>query len=226
MSGIDIKCVFPSLVGKYARAKNELMLFTAAQIQTNRGMLFDANGARNGGVLWPQPMLRVGQPLGARGTLRKSLGANGKAGPGGVVRFTGTKVAVGSSLIYAAMMNFGTEGLPGGVLRAKDGKSLRIPIPAGKRATETAQEIRKSINVTTKIERKQRAGKELTDDERELLRHRTGRVEVNKITGKNEHVIYRKWVKIPARRFDQLTEKDVHEIGTALANKLAEVLNR
>lgn len=195
--GVDISCVFPSLVGKYAEARQELLLFTAAQIQTNRGLLFDSNGRRNGGVLWPNPLFRNGQPLAARNNLRKSLGSKGMQGPGGVVRFSGSKVSVGSKLIYAGMMNWGTTGLPGGVLRAKDGKVLRIPLPAGKRATEAAKDARKG-----------------------------GRTEINDTTGQKERVIYRKSVKIPARRFDILTQRDMLEIGRALSNKLAEVLNR
>jgi len=197
MSGINIACVFPKLVGKFEKARRELMLFTAAQIQTNRGLLFDSGGRRNGGVAWPAPLFRNGQTLAARGNLRKSLGANGTPGPGGIVRFNGSTVQVGSSLIYAAMMNYGTTGLPGGVLRAKDGKVLRIPLPAGKRATAEAKDARKG-----------------------------GVTQVNRTTGAKERVIFRKSVKIPARRFDYLTTRDVAEIGKALSNKLAEVLNQ
>lgn len=198
MSGIDIKAVFPNLVGKFAYARQEVMLFAAAQIQTNRGLLFDAEGNRNGSKRWPRPRFRSGMTLAARGTLRKSFGVDGRAGPGGIVRFSGTRIQIGSQLIYAAMMNWGTTKLPGGVLRAKDGKVLRIPLPAGKRATTEAKALRRT----------------------------EGSRERNATTGAAESVIYRKWVKIPERRFDTLTKQDMREIGKALSNKIAEVLNR
>lgn len=186
MSGIDIKCVFPQLVGKFAKARGEVMLFAAAQLQTNRGLLFDAQGARNGGKRWPKPLFRNGMTLASRGTLRKSLGVDGHVGPGGVLRLTGSKIIIGSQLIYASMMNWGTTKLPGGVLRAKTGKMLRIPVPSGKRATPAAKAIRRDEGA----------------------------------------FIFRKWVRIPERRFDVLTKTDMREIGKALSAKVAEVLNR
>ena len=45
--------------------------------------------------------------------------------------------------MYARMMNDGTTKLPGGVLRPRTAKALKIPLPSGKGATEGAKSLRK-----------------------------------------------------------------------------------
>ncbi len=142
---IIIAWKFPKLAAKLKGAKHELQLFLAAQLQTNRGMLFSRSGDFNGHESWKKPLLREGQPLSKSGTLRKSLGPNaGAPGPNGIVRFNGPKVTIGTQLAYAEMANWGTSKLPGGKLVARDGHALKIPLPAGKRATATAKAIRAS----------------------------------------------------------------------------------
>jgi phage gpG-like protein len=188
---LKIEMKFPDLAAKLEAKRHEVNLVLAANMQTNRGLLFDANGTRNGGAPWPDPLLRVGQPLGARGTLRKSMApGDGSIGPDGVVRIDDKIVSIGTALPYAAMMNWGTSGLPGGVLRPVNAKVLAIPLPAGKRATEVAKEHRSK----------------------------------NRESGAPVNVMFRKSVRIPARRFDVLTPADVAELAAARGEKIAQVL--
>jgi phage gpG-like protein len=129
---IDIKFEFPDLKRKVQVARREIELVIAATLQTNRGMLFDNEGAYNGHQRWAPLVFRSGQILSKRGTLRKSIapsGAVGVAGPGGIVEIMPDIISVGTSLAYAAMMNFGTTRLPGGVLKPVRAKALKIPVP-------------------------------------------------------------------------------------------------
>lgn len=145
MINIDFK--FPDWRGKLERHAAELNLFIAAQIQFNRGMMFDKEGAWNGHPKWEGLKFRRGQILSKRGTLRKSIAPynpKGQAGPDGIVRFAGDVITVGTKLLYARMMNDGTKNLPGGVLRPVRAKALKIPIPSGKFATDAAKGLRKS----------------------------------------------------------------------------------
>jgi phage gpG-like protein len=190
---ISFSWKFPPLLKKFSAKEEEIYRYMAAQLQTNRGLLFDAEGARNGNKAWGKPKFRNGQAGSSRGTLRKSLGTGGKSGPHGKVRISRGRVAIGSSLIYAGMFNFGPGGLPGGVLRAKDGGVLRIPIPSGKRATAEAKAVKKTKST-------------------------------NEFTGREENVIFRKWVRIQPRRFDILTDADQAELSRALKAKLVQVL--
>lgn len=195
MNGIMIAWKFPKLAKKLRAAKPELQLFLAAQMQTNRGMLFTKSGDFNGHEKWKQPLLRVGQPLSKSTSLRKSMGpkqAQGKAGPGGIVRFNGPKVTIGTTLAYAEIANFGTTKMPGGKIVAKDGHALKIPLPAGKRATETTKGIRKA----------------------------------NKEAGAPVGFMFVKSVKIPERRFDDLTAADTNEIRKAYERKLKSVVSK
>src|SRR5260221_14110145 len=96
----------------------------AASMQTNRAMMFDKDGADNGKVKW-KPLdtyFRSGRPLQDRGTLRQSMGPTNDGirpgmGPSGIMQINGPEVVIGTSLLYAGMMNDGTTKLPGGVLK-------------------------------------------------------------------------------------------------------------
>lgn len=132
--GVEINFTFPDWAGKLREREEELNRFVAAQVQTNRGMLFDQQGAHNGHPQWAPLRMRDGQILSRRGTLRKSIAPynpTGFADGGGIVRFEGDQIIVGTKLAYARMMNNGTVGLPGGVLRPKNAKALKIPVPPG-----------------------------------------------------------------------------------------------
>lgn len=200
---LEIEFKFPDWKGRIKKHERQLNLFTAAMIQTNRGMLFDSEGDYNGHGGWEPLAFRNGQVLSRFGTLRKSIApfsADGKPGAGGYVRFQGETIKVGTTLLYARMMNDGTTKLPGGVLRPVRAKALMIPIPKGQWRSEAADEVFEESGKT--IKRKRADGRKY-----------------------NEDVIFRKSVRIPARPFDEWNSQDQAEFDAALLNELARVLN-
>lgn len=132
---IKIELSFPDMEKMLEQNLDEINLFIAAIMQTNRGLLFDSEGKHNGRPGWAPLKTRDGQILSKRGTLRKSMAppeAMGKPGPDGIVRLSRDQITIGTSLFYARMMNNGTTGLPGGVLRPKTKKALKIPLGNGR----------------------------------------------------------------------------------------------
>ena len=136
---LKVKVQWPDWAGRLKKAEDRINRFIAADIQTNRGMMFDQEGAWNGHEKWAPLKYREGQILSLTGTLRKSISPsrNGKnavgiAGPNGFVEQSGDLVKkttkVGTRLAYAAMMNWGTSGLPGGVLVPKKADALRFKV--------------------------------------------------------------------------------------------------
>src|SRR5277367_6510564 len=98
---------------RLTKSQTRIGLFMAAQIQTNRGMVFNAEGAYNGRSKWAKLKCRQGMILSQTGALRKSLSPptkDGKAGPNGLVKISGSvkdmSISVGSKLAYANMMNY------------------------------------------------------------------------------------------------------------------------
>jgi phage gpG-like protein len=257
-SGVDIEFKFPDWAGKLKRHADALNRLQAAVIQTNRGMIFDSEGSYNGRPAWAPLKFRSGQVLSRRGTLRKSIAprnSRGVAGQDGIVRFEADAIVVGTRLAYARMMNNGSVGLPGGVLRAKNAKALRIPIPSGEDANDNARDVRaapitKRLNEASAKLTKARARREKSrkrfektgsdaalkaaiGSERTLLRlsetvaklrARAGKIHQ---TGKGgQGFIFRKWVRIPARRFDDWNAQDQREMDAALMAKITEILNK
>lgn len=197
---LEVTFKFPDFEAKLRRRAEEMNLFLVANIQTNRGLLFDSEGARYGHRKWAPLKFRAGQILSKRGALRRSIAPanpSGKAGSDGIVRFVGDQIIVGTNLLYARMMNDGTAKLPGGVLRAKNGGVLMIPIPSGKAATPAAKSLKK-----TRVTYEAAPGVE-----------------------KNRNVIFRKSVKIPARNFTDWNDNDQSEIDGAFLTKLIEIMN-
>ena len=144
---IAISMSFPNLAAKLMNARTAIQTEMVVAMQFNRGMLFDSEGAYNGHTPWDPLILRSGQIMAQRGVLKKSIAPmTGEAGPGGYVRMDseGT-IAMGTNVAYAALMNYGTKRMPGGVLRPVHAKALRIPIPAGKSATVAAKGIRRML---------------------------------------------------------------------------------
>lgn len=144
---VKIEFQFPNLKEKLLSHRRDIELVIAASMQTNRGELFDKEGAHNGHPGWAPLAFRSVMILSKRGTLRKSIGpqnAMGQPGPGGIVEIQENMVTIGTKLAYARLMNDGTTKLPGGVLRPVNAKALKIPIPEGKAANETAKGIRKA----------------------------------------------------------------------------------
>lgn len=194
---VDMKFDFPDWADKVRAAEHEILVSLAASMQTNRGMLFNAEGSYSGHEKWKGLAFRNGQILSDRGTLRQSIApfdASGRAGPDGIVKIEGEVVTIGTELIYANLMNYGTANMPGGVLRPKKAKALMIPLPKGKSLNESAKGMK-----TTKVKSK---------------------------SGKTQNVIFRKWVRIPARDFISVTPQDVEEFEYHLAAKITEVMSR
>lgn len=193
---IKTQFVMPDLEGALDRLMPRIMGTVAAIAQTNRGMLFDAEGAHNGHKKWAPLRMRVGMILSDRGVLRRSIapnndGVNPIKGPDGIVEIGSREVVIGTRLFYAAMMNDGTTKMPGGVLRPVRTKALKIPLPSGKSATEGAKQLRKGAS-----------GK--------------GR----------DKFIFRKSVKIPARPFDEWNTMDQDEMTQTLVRQIASLLSR
>lgn len=227
---INIDYTYPDwheLVKKY---KDEINLFIAAQIQTNRGQMFDAEGAHNGKKKWAPLKLRSGMILSNRGNLRRSWSPSnptGKPGTDGIVRFKEDIIVVGTNVAYARLMNDGTAMMPGGVLKAVNAKALKIPIPAGKAASVASIKIRgQAANAELK---------ELGKSLRKAKNHKQKMAildKMEKVTKKivagtgGENFIFRKSVKIPARPMDNWSQEDENELSAALKNKLVEVMNR
>lgn len=135
---VEMALEFPDLAGKLKARKDEIELFIAAQMQFNRGMLFDSEGSYNGRPGWAPLKMRQGQILKKRGTLSKSMGPNGSQG---YVKRSGGEITIGTNVFYAALMNFGTTKLPGGKLRPKEAKALKIPTGDGEFIFRKAVEI-------------------------------------------------------------------------------------
>ena len=200
--GVEIVFTFPNWAAKMKKRMNEINLFIAAQIQFNRGMLFDNEGAYNGRPRWKELVFRNGQILSNRGVLRKSIAPTnpkGTPGPDGIVRFNGDMITVGTQVAYARLMNDGTTKMPGGKLVAKNAKALMIPLPSGKSANVNAKQARKESS--TLLKPKEGGGYS------------------------RQNVIFRKSVKIPSRPFDDWNAEDQKELDAALIGKLVQVMN-
>jgi len=133
---IEISYTVPALDKILRQHENDILMVMAATMQANRGMMFDAEGGDNGKEKWAPLNWRKGRILQKRGTLRKSFspmndGKKPGRSQGSVVRTIGNAVQIGTSLLYAKMMNDGTTKMPGGVLRPVNAKALKIPAPEG-----------------------------------------------------------------------------------------------
>jgi phage gpG-like protein len=148
---VKVDFLMPDLKAKLIQRQSELLRTVAAVAQTNRAMLFDSEGRHNGRSGWAPLKFRVGMILSNRGTLRKSIGpsndgVNPARGPDGILDMAGDRVTIGTRLFYASMMNDGTTKFPGGVLRPRNAKALKIPLPSGKSATQGAKGLRKGAS--------------------------------------------------------------------------------
>lgn len=128
---LNIKFKFPKWEAKIAQNRERINLFLAAQMQTNRAMLFDAEGAYNGHKKWAPLKFRKGQILSKTGALRKSIGpvtdgVTPKHNAGSIVKISNDVVTIGSNLAYAKVQNDGAKIVP---VRAQ---ALKIPTGNGK----------------------------------------------------------------------------------------------
>ncbi len=230
MIGIEFK--FPDWAAKLTAAENEINLFIAAQMQFNRGQIFDKEGAYNGRARWKDLVFREGQILSKRGTLRKSIGPfnpKGIPGPDGIVRFQGDSITIGTKVAYARMMNDGTAKLPGGVLRGKNSprKVLKIPIPQGYNANDNARNLQRAAMSKKIDELEDKRSRARTPKSKEKYYQQILRAKRKMGLGEGPvKFIFRKSVRIPARPFDDWTQEDATELNEALKAKITQVLNR
>jgi phage gpG-like protein len=165
---IDLKFYWPRLEERVRKNQERIEMFIAAQMQTNRALLFDHSGDYNGHKPWAPLKFRNGKPLLLRGTLRKSIGPqnDGKRpgrGENSIVETSNGIVKIGTSLAYASIHN------QGGKIVAKQAKALKIPIPGGKGATDVAKSIRKnegSFIFRKSVQIPKRNFDEITDQDR------------------------------------------------------------
>lgn len=210
---IGIEWRFPKFLDKLQQQLNNINLFIAANLQTNRGLMFDTSN--EGRTQWAPLRLRDGQPLSQRGPLRQSFGPSNdgvrpKLNKGSIVKLSDDVVTIGTSLKYAVVHN------EGAVIRPKKSKFLWIPIPAGKA---------NSSNAPTKEAKKllKQGRKKKGHDGWLWTRSKEGAIVVRAPSGKV--FLLAKQVTIPKRPMDEWNESDQQEIEEALRNKLVEVLN-
>lgn len=129
MSKVEIDVTFPDWKSRLKQNEDRINRFIAADIQTNRGMMFDQEGAYNGHERWAPLKYREGQILSKTGTLRRSIAptnSTGVAGPSGIVEHQGGLIKkttrVGTKVAYARIHN------EGGVIRPKTAKALRFKV--------------------------------------------------------------------------------------------------
>lgn len=127
---LDIKFKFPKWKQTIENNRDRIMLFLAAQMQTNRAMLFDQEGAYNGRKKWAPLKFRKGQILSKTGTLRKSIGPVADKTPkyntGSIVTIGNDEVTIGTNLAYAKVQNEGAK------IVAIKAQALKIPTGDGK----------------------------------------------------------------------------------------------
>lgn len=218
----------PDYAKRFRGRSDRINRFMAAQMQTLVGLRFDAEGAYNGHPKWKPPVFRDGKPLLDRGTLRKSLspvkGKNSQsgatAGPGGYIKYSGNIIAIGTRLKYAPLMNYG------GIVRPVNAEALAIPLPSGKRASDFARVARADSSskkdLGFKISELQR--QIATGGSTDKLQAKLKRYQEAMSRGpKNQRVIFRKKVTIPARQFNDLNYRDRNELRVSLKNLMNKI---
>lgn len=209
MTTVTVRSNIKSWAARYKNQLNQLYLFTAAQMQTNRGMLFLYSGNYNGHETWKAPRLRDGKPLRDRGTLQKSIGpiTRAKTGivkpswnEGTIIRFSGDTVTIGTSLKKAEILN------KGGTILPKKGRFLWIPLTGNKKS--------QTEEVAAAMKEHKKTGK-ASLGHAPIVRLKNGKF-----------FMLAKKVVIPPRRFDIFNQNDKDELTAALTNETARVLNK
>ena len=210
---IGIEWRFPKFLNALQERMNEVNLFVAANLQTNRGLMFDTSN--QGRTPWEPLKLRDGQPLSQRGALRQSFGPTNdgkkpKMNPGSIVKLGDDVVTIGTSIKYAIVHN------EGAVIKPVKAKFLWIPLPSGKAnssnaPTPAAKKLRKA------------ARKKKGEDGWRWVKTKEGALVVRAPSGKV--FLLAKKATIPKRPMDEWNEADQQELEEALRNKLVEVLS-
>jgi len=105
----------PDLERRVRQKMPEMLNLIIATLQTQRAMIFDAEGAYNGRQAWKKSKRAEktgGQTLSKSGELRRSIGPSNSGitpgrSKGTIIEIEGTRVTLGSSLVYAAIQNNG-----------------------------------------------------------------------------------------------------------------------
>ncbi len=193
---IKLELTFPDLAAKYKRHEKDLMLVLAAAMQTNRAMMFDKDGADNGKEKWLPPKFRNGRPLQWKGYLRKSFAPqNDGIRPG--------HGPDGIVRVQGEKVFIGTK-----LLYARLVNDGTANMPGGVLKAINAKALKIPIP----------PGKTATKDAKAAHKSGGGSDSEGKF-------IFRKSVKIPARKMDIVTSEDAKEWADTLANYIAEMLN-
>lgn len=226
---IKFKFDFPGLADIIDREKQNIQMLAAATLQTQRAMIFDAEGAFNGRSRWEPLKLRTGMILsraGGRG-LRGSIAPrnDGKrpahgAGTILVMEMAGAtiKTTIGSSLIYAEIND------QGGQINAKPGKMLKIPVPMGKWANDNAHAIQKRRAAMMMVTLKQKLARAKTPGSQQRLTLQMANLQKRLQKRMIEAFLFRPRVNIPARTYTDFNDQDRKEINDTLVNYCESIL--
>lgn len=206
---INIKFTMPDWESKIRSNLHGLLRFVAAQLQTQRALIFEHEGAYNGRGPWTPLKFRQGMILskaggrGLRGSIApRNNGIEPASGPKTILEIGGETVTIGSSLIYANIMD------KGGIIKPVRAKALKIPVP-----NDVVREM-----VHTEEKHAYVTGQKVPTRKKALKK-----AGILKIDGK--FYIFRKKVIIPARPYLDFTPEDAQEIEVALSNRVAELMN-
>jgi phage gpG-like protein len=230
MSLVKIDFKFPKWSKTFKEKLPEIYAVMAASAQTNRALLFDSEGGYNGHTPWKPLKFRAGQPLRDKGRLKNSIGPLAKNGqpvksPDGILKYGGSPdrpiVTIGTTLYYAALMN------NGGIVRAKNGHALAIPMPLGKNLTKLGKEVsKKATHIKVLHARLDEMKKIHERTGSKLLAGKISRLEkLTKNRNKSQRFLFVKKVKIPARPFDTWNRLDQLNMERTLIAKLNQILN-
>lgn len=193
---IEIKLKFPKFDEELRRRKKEIFEVLAATMQTNRAMMFDKDGEDNGKEKWAPLKFRNGRPLQNRGTLRKSFAPmNDGIRPG---KSQGTIVKYNLPVVTIGTNLAYAELMNDGTTK----------MPNGVLKATRAQALKIPLP----------KGSKATDGAKAL---RKGAVKDDD----GNAFIFRKSVRIPARKMDVVTEMDEREYAEALQNYISEILS-
>jgi phage gpG-like protein len=109
---LDLSFDFPNWPKELRAKLPEIQNAVLATIQTNRGLLFDSEGAANGHGRWKDIKYREGRILQLTGNLRRSLAprnAKGTVPPGGTVKWNRDVITIGTNVPYAAVHETGSK---------------------------------------------------------------------------------------------------------------------
>lgn len=233
---VGLEFRFPDLGAKFSARYDEIMLFAAAVIQTNRALMFDDSNA--GRTPWPKPKLRDGQPLTISKTLRNSFaphngGDRPVLGPDGIVEITADVITIGTKIAYARVLNDGAVILP------KRFPVLWIPLPDGSpKSANAPSKLTKSLIKGHKVDKRTtkeiaKLKKRYEKTKSEALLHEIEHLKGEKrqpsdgapiVQGKNgKYYLLAKKATIPARPMDEWVPADQQELEEALTNKIEQV---